>query len=274
MRPRGAPGTVALVVGVSTEGAEQEIERSVHVDRLSATVPLADAQRLLGVELKRAGFADARIIGTGEAKVGSRASVDLKLHEGCERIDVIAGSPLGPVDAALWETKGSLIAEAKGGGRATLFACGSARDAEIDVEAATIPGPFAVEVRSLVDAPRALLAHPLAASRALERLYGAEAALPVGLEKAHAIQLSPDVRVSEPLELAPNTCLELVTALGADGSGLELAIEGADAGTVSRGRFVVGDRVCAGGSVIKPIAQIRLSAGSGEAIVLTREFAP
>jgi hypothetical protein len=144
LRPRGAPGTVALVVGVSTEGAEQEIERSVRVDRLSASLPLVGARRALAADLKQAGYPDATVAGNGDARVGSRAAIQLKLPEGCERLDVIAGSPLGPMEAAMWEANGSLIAEAKGGARATLYACGSARNAEVDVEAETIPGPFAV----------------------------------------------------------------------------------------------------------------------------------
>jgi hypothetical protein len=129
-------------------------------------------------------------------------------------------------------------------------------------------------MRPIVGAPNLLVTHPLAAGRALERLYGSEPIAPAGLERAHAIQLAPEVRVSEPLEIPARACLEVVAAIGSGASGLELAIGGADGGTISRGRFVVGDRVCAGETASSATAQLRLSAGSSEAIVLTREIPP
>jgi len=276
LRPRGAPGIAAIVIGVSVEGAEAEVGRSVRVDHVTATQPLAEERKALGDVLTKSGYGAPKPVAIGDAKVGSRASTDVKLAAECARIDVIGGAPLGPLSAAIWDAQGALVAEAQGGTRATLYACGPARDARIDVEAATRPGPFAIESRSM-PAPPTFVSHPLAASRLLERLYGDATVRPAGLEAARVARLSPTTLVKEPIELAAGTCAEIGVALDASNQGfsgveLRLADTGAKSDTISRGRFVTADRACAGTTKRSMTAEIRVTTGDGDGLVLTRDL--
>jgi hypothetical protein len=124
--------------------------------------------------------------------------------------------------------------------------------------------------------PAAFVAHPLAASRLLARLYGDEAELPKGLDGAATFTASASAVVRQPLALAPDACADVAVAIGAAGSGLDLHLTGANVGgdTIARGRFVVGDRVCAGDPAGEPMAEIRLATGSDAALLLTRVLPP
>jgi hypothetical protein len=274
LRPRGAPGVAAIVLGSSVEGAEAEIASSSRIDRVTATQPLADARRELGALLAKAGYSEPKTLGTGDAKVGSRAGIDLKLTDGCARVDVVAGEPLGAVSAALWDEAGNLVAESRGSARATLFACGSARDARLDVEAEARPGPFAAELRPIAAPPRALIDHPLAASRLLERLYADDTVVP-DLSSISAIELAPSKLARLPIALDAGTCLDVATAVDTTGSGLDLRLTSAHGSeTITRGRFVTGDRACATDAKIDLTAEIRLTTGEGAALVATRRVSP
>lgn len=279
LRPRESPGLAALVIGQSSEGAEAALGRAISVDRATATQPLADARRSLGEQLTKAGFAEPKLVGTADVRVGSRAPFSLSLPKGCARVEAIAGAPLGAFTAAIWEADGGLLAETTGGPRAALWACGAAREAELDAEAEARPGPLAVEVRVLRDAPEALVAHPLAASRLLDAMYGDAIGAPIGWEGAKAISLEASARVRQPLSVAAHTCVDVAAAMGPGGSGLELRLsdgagvadEALHADTITRGRFVVLDRVCAAAAGVERTLELRLTTGEGHALVLVKQ---
>ncbi len=275
LHPRGSPGAAGLVVGISVDAAEAEIPETTRVDRPSATRALATERLALETALHAAGYDAASVLATGDAKVGSRTSADVKIPEGCARIDAVAGAPLGPLSAALWDTRGTLIAEAQGGARATLFTCGPRRDGRVEVEALTHFGPFAVEMRALPSSPPSMQAHALAASRLLEGLYGVETVMPSNLDTVRAARLTTTTRVTEPIDVPSGVCVEVGAAIDAGGSGVELALTGgAEGDTITRGRFVAADRVCADKAATSVTATLRLSTGETDALVLVRELPP
>lgn len=275
MRPRVAQGLAALIVARSQPGAEAELERTTRVDRTTQSAVLADAKKALAAELDGKGFGPAKEVGKGDAKVGSRVGVDLKLPKGCSRIDAIAGTPLGPVKASLWDDKGALLAEGEGGVRATLYACSTGGDARLDVEADVRPGPFSVELRPFKATLDPLVAHPLAASRLLGRLES-QGIDPTKTEGVHPITLTHDALAKETLVVKEGTCREVFTALDKKGSGLELRLidDATKTDSLSRSRFVASDRICANKSARRITAEMRLSNADGTALVFTRETTP
>jgi hypothetical protein len=274
VRPRESAGLVALVVGQSPEGAEQELGRSIHVDHLTATEPLASAPKALADALSKVGVGEAKLAGSSDLRVGSRTTFPLSLPRGCARIDAIAGAPLGAFSLAVWELDGQALAEAPGGARATVWACGAAREAELDAEAEARPGPLAVEVRGMKDAPNAFVEHPLAASRLLGAVYGDALAAPDGWERVQTVALAASERVRQPLSIAAHTCVDVGAAIGPGGSGLELrfADELNHADAITRGRFVVKDRSCAGESGATRTLELRLTTGEGAGLLLSRQL--
>lgn len=195
------------------------------------------------------------------------------LPAGCARIDVIAGKPLADVGATLWDDKGGLLAEGRGGPGVALFACGAGGTARIDVEAFSRPGPYAIEVRKDKLAPPLLVAHPWAASRLLAVLdAGGERASAASAEGAVLVSLDANTRSSLPFDIPANKCVDVIAALDRVGAGLDMRVADVSTGenTVTRGRFVVVERRCAGDVPAKAIAEFRLSAGKADALALVR----
>lgn len=277
MRPRVAQGAAAVVIGRSPRGAEVEIARVVRVERLAQPLELDEARGSLAKSLADAWPAPA-VVARGQAIVGSRSSHPVKLEKGCTRLDVVAGRPLGTVTAALWDdATGELLAETVGGSGAALHACGPARAARIDVEARSRPGPYAVEARRDRAAPPALVAHPVAAARLLDRVL-ASSADPRGAAVAEASQVASldESRVTRlPLNVERGACYDLVASLdGGAASGLELRVDDGSGGPapVARGRHVASERFCVGDASPRAV-ELRLGRGRADALVLTRRVA-
>ena len=201
----------------------------------------------------------------------------MDLPAGCARIDVVAGSPLADVGASLWNDRGALLAEGRGGAGVALFACGPGGGARIDVEGLAHPGPYAIELRKDTAAPAPLVAHPLAASRLLAALDAGGAFVSASsAEATKVVALEPGARVTLPLDAPAGGCVEVTAALDKAGSGLDLRLADASTGesTVTRGRFVVSDRFCAPRAGAKGNAELRLLAGKADALVLLRVLPP
>ncbi len=274
LRPRATQGVAAVILGRGAVGGEAEIDGRVRVVHLSQSLDLDAARRALAADLSAAGYAAPTAAGAGVAKVGSRRSLPVSLPAGCARLDVIAGQPLVEVAASLWDDKGSRLAEGRAGAGLPLFACGPGGPARLDLEAMESPGPFAVELRRDRAAPPLLVAHPVAAGRLLARLdagggtAGASAAAGAALVALDEAQLRT-------LPLPAGPCTEVIAALDAGASGLDLRlVDAAGEGIVTRGRHVVSDRICPSPGGAPPAAELRLLAGKGEALVLTRPVGP
>ena len=273
VRPRSSTGLVAIIASRSAPSASATLEPASRAEYVTETRPLDESRAALERALAGKGYGPAKTIATGTAKLGTRAAATIDLPSGCARIDVVAGNPLADVGSSLWNDRGSLLAEGRGGHGLSLFACGPQGAARIDVEALGHPGPYAIELRRDKTAPAALVAHPLAASRLLGVLdAGGVYASASMAEGAQIVALEAGTRATLPLDVPSRGCVEVTASLDRAGSGLDLRLADSSTGesTVTRGRFVVTDRFCASKGGAKGTAELRLMTGKAEALVLLR----
>lgn len=273
MRPRASQGLVAVIIARSAPGASAEVALTTFADHVTQPRDLPEARGALERALAGHGYGPPRLAGTSSARTGQRATVAVDVPAGCARVDVVAGKPLGAFRADLWDDQSTLVTQAYGGAQATFFACGKGGSWRADVEALDAPGPFAVEVRKEKTAPAALVAHPLAAARLLGRLEAA--GTPVDASAAQSAQVLPlDAAALRTTTFAVpvNACIEVIAALDAGGQGLDMrVIDGTTSeSSLVRGATVASDRLCAGGAPKSGKAELRLSAGKADALVLTR----
>jgi hypothetical protein len=213
------------------------------------------------------------MVATSAARAGSRSTVPIELPAGCARVDVVAGKPLADMLAELWDERGAMLGEGRGGAVASLFACGAGGPARLDVEAMGRPGPFAVEVRKDRAAPPALVAHPIAAGRLLARMNaGGAVADASDAAQAQVLTLDGATLKKLPLPVPANGCIEVIAAVDPGGSGVDLRLVdvASNESTVTRARHVVADRLCAGASPLVGAAELRLGTGKADALVLLR----
>lgn len=276
VRPRGSQGLAAITIGRSSNFAAKEIAASARFVHVTQQAELDATRRALEVALAGKGYAAPKSVATGTARVGSRTSISLDLPAGCARVDVISGRPLADVAATLWDDKGAMIADTRGGAGATIFACGKASAARLDVEALESTGPFAVEVRKDRTAPPLLVAHPIATARLLERMgAGVDPAEASSAASATLVPLDPGQLKTFPITVPASSCVEVIAALDGGGTGVDLRLlaPGTD-GTITRSPDVAGDRLCAGSTPIQGTYELRLGAGKADALVITRVVSP
>jgi hypothetical protein len=133
-----------------------------------------------------------------------------------------------------------------------------------------------MELRKDKLAPAVLVNHPWAAARLLGVLdAGGTGASAVDAESAVHLALDSGARSNVPFDIPAKACVEVIAALDRAGVGLDMRLVDATTGenTVTRGRFVVMERRCAGDAAVKAIAEFRLSSGKADALVLTRTLA-
>lgn len=271
-RPRASSGTAAFVVARSQKGAAVELSRTQPIDRITQALSVDAARAALAKGLD-ATWGKPKNVGAGQAKVGSRSSLPIKLPKGCTRVDVIAGAPLGPVSAAIWDADGNLIAESSGSIRATLYACGQAREARIDVESRGRVGPFGVEMRTWAVPKEELLKLPLAAARLFERAIGSTEDPPDPARHANAVELAVSKLHTSSFVVPASGCTDVMASLDTGGTGLEIRLvdEASGEDVIGRGRFVASQRICAGSSPRKARLELRVDSGPSKALVLIRE---
>ena len=272
LRPRGSQGLAAVVVGRAPKGAEAEISGVARVVHLSETRDLDVARKALEAQLGPLGYSAPKVVASGAARVGTRTAIPVELPGGCARLDLVAGRPLVDVVASLWDDKGALLAEGRGGAGATLFSCGKPGKARLDLEAFESPGPFSLELRKDKGAPPGLTAHPVAAGRLLGRLaaggVGEGASAAVG---AVVVSLDPATRRTLPVPLAAGECVEVLAALDSGGSGLDLRlVDGAGESWLAKARSVTAERLCGTPDGKPGSVELRLSVGKADALVLVR----
>lgn len=271
LRARGTQGLVAVVVGRSAPGVAPELVGAVPIERVTETRELTEVRASYGRALAGRGYGVPRV-STAAARLGSRTTLPIELPAGCARVDVLAGRPLAGVLAELWNEGNALIGHVQGGAAATLFTCGPGGAARLDVEALARPGPFAVEIRKELAAPPALVAHPIAATRLLGRMSAAGPIDIAAAASAQPVLLDAGRLKILPLPIPAGTCVEVIAALDAEGAGIDLRLLDTSTGesSLARARHVVSDRRCAGTTAMPASIELRLTAGRGEALVVTR----
>jgi hypothetical protein len=273
IRPHSGIGLAVVMLSRSSEGSEHDIDARAPRYDLFPPGNIDDTR----TRLARRG--PARKAGGGALEVGRRSSLELDLPAGCARIDVLGGAPLRGIETWLWAADGTLVASERGGGRATLFACGKSGKARLDIEALTRGGPFAVEISAEPDAPKQLAQNPLAASRLISRMVsrGLIGGAP-DVGAVHELGLEPTKLGSTPIKVPIGRCLDISAAIGAGGSGVELRVVGADGTEQSlvRGSYSANTRVCAlkMGQTLEARLELRVLSGSASALVATRLIDP
>lgn len=275
IRPHTGIGLAVVMFSRSSEGTERDI------DARAARFDLYPTGSLDVTRARRpGGERRARRVTSGALQMGRRSSTELVLARGCTRVEVLAGAPLRGVEAWLWSASGALIANARGGTGAALYACTEGGKARLDVEPIARGGPYAVEVAHETDGPQPLLTHSLAASRLLDRLVAR------GLIRSAAdvtavqeLSLEPTEKSEVSLKVPIERCVDLSAALGPRGSGVELRFVNAETGEelgLYRGSDSVSGRVCAlrAKKTLEARAELRALAGQAKALVATRLIDP
>jgi hypothetical protein len=274
LRPHTGQGLCAIVLSRSAAGAEREIAGSFYAARVApeSELPIERAQR--SKALRVLGYADPTTVGTGTADVGRRLSFPITLPDGCVRIDVVGGRPLAGITADVWDASSNLIASGSAGEGPTLFACGKAGRARIDVEALSRPGPFAIEMRRERAATATLVSHPIAAGRVLSALNAKTDLVTAGVAgDAKVLALDPTSLKTFEFVLADGRCSDVVVGLDSGGSGVDLRLVDGQSGeefSMTRGRLLAQSRVCAAGRARNLRAELRLGAGKADALVVMR----
>jgi hypothetical protein len=274
IRPHAGIGLAVIMISRSSEGSEPDIDARAPRYDLFPTGSVDETRGKLGSR-RRPG----RKIGAGALEVGRRSSQEIELPGGCSRIDVIGGEPLRGVETWLWSADSDLLASERGGGKATLFVCGKAGKARLDIEALTRGGPYAIELASEPDAPKQLAENPLAASRLISRMVsrGLIASAPE-IGAVHQLELEPAKLGLLELKVPVGRCLDVNVAIGAGGSGVELRVVGPQGDELSllRGSTSGNTRVCAlrMGETLQAKLELRVLSGSSRALVATRLIDP
>ena len=132
VRPHSAQGLVAIVTSRSAPGAEVELSQPTMLEDLTPMRELDAARAAQEHALVGHGYAAAKTLGTGSAKVGERITLPVELPKGCARLDIVGGKPLAGIIAELWDDKGAMLAESTGGKGGALFPCGAGGPARVD----------------------------------------------------------------------------------------------------------------------------------------------
>ncbi|HZO11616.1 MAG TPA: hypothetical protein VFB62_00105, partial [Polyangiaceae bacterium] len=133
VRPRMSSGLVAVIIGRSPPGAAVELGDGSVIDAVSPIAPLPKALERHAARTAR--LPAARELGRSQLEVARPSSMPIALGRGCTRIDAVGGEPLGSFTAELWSDQGERLSHARGGEVATLFHCGQAAKARIELAA-------------------------------------------------------------------------------------------------------------------------------------------
>lgn len=283
-RPHAGRGLAALVLSRSAEGAARLLAPSVTRYDLRPPGTLAEVRAAHAAELAREGFRPGVLVHQGRLTADRRASIPLSLAPGCARLDVLTAAPIRAVRAWLWSADGQLLAEDSQGAMATLFTCADTGRARLDVETDARSGELAVELRSTSAAPSVSMQNPLAAGRLLSlmqvrRSFRSLEALP----PINAVTLA-NARVHRLEFRVPSAhCLEVLAALGADASGVEVRLfrttddeRPFDDGDLGYGTDAASARLCAppGVEAWPVTAELRANVGRGTALWSSRIWTP
>lgn len=274
VRPHVGRGLAAVVLGRAR--GEEAGDLSTHPDVAwgAAQQPLDQARRARDTVLAKNGYAQPIATTTGTLSLGRRVSVPLELKalaDACGRVDVVAGAPLGLVEARVWDEGGTLLASGEGATSVALFACarGAAR---LELETRGRPGPYAVALRAERWKDPAFGVRPLAASRMLSRaaegpemLLGgkAAAARQVVLDSGHVTSWTEGVALGR--------CVRVTVGVQGEGAGVDLRASDAKDGAEldrSEAAHAVSVRACATNEGPRSVRfDLRASAGRVDALI-------
>jgi hypothetical protein len=278
IRPRSGRGLAAVVLARSqTDPAA--FDRALRVD-VTPMSSLDEVSTRVAEHLERDGYDQAARVATGHLVLGRRESRSVELAAGCQRIEVLLGSPGRGVGVWLWSQQGRLVAEARGGEQATLLACGPKQQGRVDLEPTTNGGPYAVDVRTEPRPPAVLQQHPLAASRLSQHLrMRGVIRRAEQLRGATEMSLEPSTLKTRSILVPVGRCVEAGVGLGPGSEGVELRLVDADSDTELervRGTVSAAARACSLdlGRTLNVRAEVRTTSGEAQALFATRMLSP
>jgi hypothetical protein len=280
LRPRSGVGLAVAMLSRSAEGSERDIDADVLRLDVFATGTVAEERAAHETRQTALGYPKGRLVASGSLPLGRRVGLPLELPDGCVRLDWVSGAPLRGVESWLYAADGSLLA-AGSGKDPSLFRCGPATSARLDVSSLARPGPFALELYPERGTPKLLEKHPLAASRLLGRMLAQgliASARQVGAVSAH--ELTTTALARQELTLPFGRCLDVTAAIGPGAGGIELRLlrkDGTELG-LGRGESSTSVHACAldasAGSGPELTAELRVASGSAPALLTAHQTDP
>jgi hypothetical protein len=224
IRPHIGQGLVAIVLARARGDVAGDLSVRPDVVWASAASSLEAAKTARNAELAKSGYAAPDSTQSGTLAIGRLLAVPLNLgpqKEACSRVDVVAGSPLALLHAAVWDEKGALVTRGEGATSVTLFACSRGK-ARLELEARGRPGPYASLMRPERWTDPVFVQHPLAASRMLERIAVGPSVLLEGTPvSARFVALDAARALGWDESIPPGRCLRVAAGAEGEGSGLE-----------------------------------------------------
>jgi hypothetical protein len=274
VRPHVGRGLAAIVLARAHGEVARDLSARPEIAWAAAQQPLATARHARDTMLAKSGYEAPVATSTGNLGLGHRITVpiDLKTLGGaCARVDVVAGAPLGLLEASVWDDAGGLLASGEASTALALFAC-SRGAARLELETRGRPGPFVVTVRPERWRDAAFVARPLAASRMLARAAAGPDMLLEGKgAPARAVSLDASHEVSWTESVAAGRCLRVTVGVQGDGTGVDLrASNPADGSDVDRSQaaHAASVRACATLDAARSVRfDLRASAGRVDAVV-------
>jgi hypothetical protein len=273
VRPHVGSGLAAVVIGRTKGDAAKGLTAHAQVAWVGSPLTLEAARAAKNAELAKAGYLAAATPTNGTLALGRRVMlpIDVAPAASCSRVDVVAGTPLALVEAAVWDPNGAWVNGNDGSNGATVFVCGRAK-AQLELETRGRPGPFTVLVRAERWKDPAFVTRPLAASRMLTRAASGPGMLHEGTAlPTKTFTLDPSRRVSYTQAVPPGQCLRVAVGVEGDGAGVELRLfDGVTSDELDResAEMRVSGRACASATMPRQVrVEIRGGTGRLEAVV-------
>lgn len=271
IRPHVGRGLVAVVLSRSTPASLRAMQGAPFVAWAAPVASVDAARSALDTSLAKAGYGSPIATSTGQLALGRRAVLPIDVGaKGCRRIDVMAGAPLALVDGAVWADDGALLARAEGSAGATFFVCGHGK-ARLDLGTSGRPGPYTVSVRAEPWTSDVFAAHPLAASRMLDRAAtGPNATFEGAPGAVRHVVLEADREYVENATIPAGACLAVAMGAQGDGAGIEVRLVDVVDGTEldrTHGERDGKVRACAEGAARTVRLEAHATAGRLDAVV-------
>ncbi len=272
LRSLRGQGWAVVNVNRSLEGAASRLATHRDVVFIGPGPAFDATLQQLEARLSRAGLEQRQRLPLSVGAGGRSSSAQLELRAGCARLDVVARSTTLGVETKLWRLpEEQLVARARGPGHTTSYSCGAARTEQLELRAVSPLEHALVVVSQERQAPPALLAAPLAASRALDALLGVvELGSLDELSSARALTLSDATRAVLPeLELEPRRCAAFGVGAEPGVQGVELRLLHASSGAelaYAMGDQAVALRYCAEQERVRVQPRVEVGVGAGAGV--------
>jgi hypothetical protein len=278
IRPHVGRGLAAVVLGKSRGEISKE---TAAADTMWLGTPLSIDKRRKdrGVALERAGYTQPLRTHQGQLTIGRRSSIGIDGSAGCQRIDIIAGTPAAWLSSRATDDRGMSLSEAEGPDDASLYTCGPSK-LRLDIEAKGRGGPYAVDVRREPWNEAAFTAHPQAAARMLTRLAGSSHSigLPGTPGKIAQAPLGGGQATTFDEQIPEGRCMKFVVGTEGEGTGIEARVFDAttqdelDRGHAARTALL---RACAPSGAARTVRmEVRVTTGKLHVIVASRLLPP